>query len=196
MVTQGIGEDIKGRLAANLRRLRVARHLSMSALARLTSTSKATLSAIENGHGNPTVETLALVAGALHVSLSELLEEAEVGEVRIVRASQADHQPAGGIGSRRLDAIAELHGSVEVFELPLPAHLVREMPARTAGARQGVLVLHGKLIAGPVERISELARGDYASFPADVPYMYEAGSTAARVLVSAYTPALPRARRA
>lgn len=189
MMAKGISEEVKGRLAANLRRLRVARHLSMSALARMTSTSKATLSAIENGHGNPTVETLALVAGALHVSLSELLEEAEVGEVRIVRASQAD-QPAEDPSSRQLDVTAELRGSVEVFELSLPAHHVHEMPARTAESRQGVLVLHGKLLVGPVERISELASGDYASFPADVPYVYEAGRMATRVLVSAYTAAL------
>ncbi len=186
MMTQNISEDIKGRLAANLRRLRVARHLSMSALARMTSTSKATLSAIENGHGNPTVETLALLAGALHVSLSELLEEAEMGEVRIVRASQADHQQTGDPNRRQLDVSAELHGSVEVFELSLPASQVHEMPARTAGARQGVLVLQGKLIAGPVERISELATGDYVSFPADVPYLYEAAGTATRALVIEY----------
>jgi transcriptional regulator with XRE-family HTH domain len=189
MMTKGIGEDVKGRLAANLRRLRVARHLSMSALARSTSTSKATLSAIENGHGNPTVETLALLAGALSVSLSELLEEVEMGEVRIVRAFQADAGPAGGPARRQLDVSAELHGSMEVFELSLPTRHVHEMPARTAGARQGVLVMQGKLIAGPVERISELASGDYASFPADVPHVYETARAAARVLVSAYTPA-------
>jgi transcriptional regulator with XRE-family HTH domain len=188
MMTQGIDEDVKGRLAANLRRLRVARHLSMSALARLTSTSKATLSAIENGHGNPTVETLALLAGALNVSLSELLEEVEVGEVRIVRVSRADDRPVGGPGRRRLEVTAELHGSAEVFELSLPARHVHRMPARAAGARQGVIVLQGKLIAGPVERISELVTGDYASFPADVPHLYEAAGTAARLLVIEYPP--------
>src|SRR5260370_28373266 len=81
------GDDVKARLAANLRRLRIARHLSLSELTRITSMSKATLSGIENGRGNPTVETLALLAGPLRVSIADLLEETQLGEVRIVRAS-------------------------------------------------------------------------------------------------------------
>ena len=46
----------------------------------------------------------------------------------------------------------------------------------------------GKLIAGPVERITELGPGDYASFPTDVPHMYEAGQSAARALLLEHTP--------
>ena len=42
-----------------------------------------------------------------------------------------------------------------------------------------MLVLHGKMIAGPLERISELTAGDYASFPADVPHIYESARGAA-----------------
>ena len=72
-------------LAANLRRLRIARRLSLSELARATGMSKATLSSVESGRSNPTIETLAALAGALRVALGELLEEPPVGEVRIVR---------------------------------------------------------------------------------------------------------------
>ena len=52
-------------LAANLRRLRIARRLSLSELARATGMSKATLSSVESGRSNPTIETLAALAGAL-----------------------------------------------------------------------------------------------------------------------------------
>ncbi|HTB51024.1 MAG TPA: XRE family transcriptional regulator [Solirubrobacteraceae bacterium] len=187
MTHSDTGGSVKARLAANLRRLRVARHLSLSELARVTSTSKATLSGIENGRGNPTVETLALLAGALHVSIADLLEEARLGEVRILRASQED--PSDGIGRRRLDGTTELQGSLDIFELVLPARHVHEMSPRTAGSRQAVFVLHGKLIAGPVERISELVAGDYISFPADTPQIYETGRASARALVIASTPA-------
>jgi transcriptional regulator with XRE-family HTH domain len=188
MIQQSTAEDVKARMAANLRRLRIANHLSLSALARATSTSKATLSAIENGRGNPTVETLALLAGALRVSIADLVEEAQAGEVHIVRASQVGAQPPDGVGERQLDAIVDLHGSVSVCELSLPAHHVHEMPARAPGSRQSIFVLRGKLIAGPVERVTELAVGDYASFPADTPCLYEAGRTAARALVSFFAP--------
>jgi transcriptional regulator with XRE-family HTH domain len=188
MTVQGSDGDVKARLAANVRRLRVAHHLSMSELARLTATSKATLSAIENGRGNPTVETLASLAEALGASLGDLLEQAQLGEVRIVRASQSTIRAADGVGRRELSADRDIHGSLDVYELDLTARHVHELRAGKDGSRRGVLVLQGKLIAGPLERVSELGAGDYMSFPADAPQVLEAGRTAVRVLVSDYTP--------
>jgi len=44
---------------------------------------KATLWGIENARANPTIETLAALAGAVRVSVGELLEEADLGELRI-----------------------------------------------------------------------------------------------------------------
>jgi transcriptional regulator with XRE-family HTH domain len=186
MIQNPTSDDAKKRLSANLRRLRVARHLSLSELARVTATSKATLSGIERGRANPTVETLGLLAGALRVSIAELLEEPPAGEVRIVRVAQADAWPPEGLGRRSLET-AELTGTLELAELALPARGILEVEPRSGGSREAVLVLQGKLIAGPIERISELATGDYASFPADVPVVYEAGRSPARALVLAYT---------
>jgi len=190
MIRDHEANDVKARLSGNLRRLRIARHLSLSALARLTSTSKATLSAIENGRANPTVDTLALLAGALGVSIVDLMEEPQAAEMRIVRASRADDQSGEGVSQRRLDTILELHGSLEIFELSLAPHHTHEMSPRAVGSRQWMLILQGRMIAGPRERISELSSGDYASFPVDAPHVYETGGTSARALLSAYTPSL------
>jgi hypothetical protein len=44
-------------------------------------------------------------------------------------------------------------------------------------------VLEGKLIAGPVERVTELTAGDYASFPVDVAHVFETERAGARALV-------------
>ncbi|HST56701.1 MAG TPA: helix-turn-helix domain-containing protein [Solirubrobacteraceae bacterium] len=174
-------------LAANLRRLRIARRLSLSELARVTAMSKATLSGIEHGRANPTVDTLASLASALGVPIAELIEPAPLGEMRIVRASEAVALPADEVGRRVLDAVS-LEGNVELFELALPARRVQEVAAHADGSRCQVLVLEGTLIAGPVERISELAVGDYTSFPADVPHVYEAGRAPVRALVLEYAP--------
>jgi transcriptional regulator with XRE-family HTH domain len=187
MIHENKEEDVKGRLASNLRRLRIAGHLSQSELARVTSMSKATLSGIERGRGNPTVDTLASLAGALGVSIAELLVEPELGEVRIVRSAQAGPLPLDRTGKRELESIAQARSSVEVYELTLPAAHVQESAPQAAGSRQGALLLQGKLIVGPTERISELSAGDYISFPADVPYLYEARRAPARALVVEYS---------
>jgi transcriptional regulator with XRE-family HTH domain len=168
-------------LAANLRRLRIARRLSLSELARATSMSKATLSAVESGRSNPTVETLAALAGALRVSLGELLEEPSPGDVRVVRAGRHD-----GDDRRELDRLDETGG--ELTERAWRPRESEEPALGPPGSRAGVYVLEGKLIAGPVERVTELATGDYASFPLDVPHLFETERAAARALILTYGP--------
>jgi transcriptional regulator with XRE-family HTH domain len=169
--------SIQAQLAANLRRLRIARHLSLSELARATAIGKATLSSIENGHANPTVETLSGLAGALRVPISELLEAPPLGEIRIVRATAAAPDAAG---RRAIDSF-ETGGRFD--ELALPPRRVHEAPPQPDGTRIHLYVLAGTLIAGPVERITELGAGDYMSFPADVPHQFEAGRSPARALL-------------
>jgi transcriptional regulator with XRE-family HTH domain len=158
-------------LAANLRRLRIARRLSLSELARATGISKATLSSVESGRSNPTIETLAALAGALRVPLGELLEEPPLGEVRIVRR--------GRLG--RVDRIDEV--DVELSERAWAPRQRDEPEPGPAGARAGVYIVEGRLIAGPVERMTELTTGDYASFPIDVPHVYETERSGARALI-------------
>jgi transcriptional regulator with XRE-family HTH domain len=188
MAHSGTAGNTRERLAANLRRLRIANHLSLSQLARATSTSKATLSGIESGRGNPTVDTLTVLADALGVSISELLETASVGEVRIVRVADTRPWPPDGAARRLLERAGGPGGALEIVELALPPGHLDERKARAGGSRDGVLVLQGKLIAGPRERISELTAGDYSSFPADVTHVYESGRVWARALVIQYTP--------
>jgi transcriptional regulator with XRE-family HTH domain len=180
-------DDVRGVLAANLRRLRIARHLSLSELARATHASKATLSSIENGRANPTVETLAGLAGALRVSIAELLEQPPLGEMRTVRRARTQLHERDGIPQRLIDEL-EGGGSVAVSEISLAARQARELEPRAAGSRAHVFVLAGRLIAGPVERISELSAGDYVSFPTDVPHVYEAGRQPGRALLLSQSP--------
>src|SRR3954447_15417207 len=90
MVDEASSSRVQDQLARNIRRLRIARHLSLSELARATRIGKATLSSIENGHANPTVGTLSAVAAVLRVRVAELLDEPALGEIRVVRAKPVE----------------------------------------------------------------------------------------------------------
>jgi transcriptional regulator with XRE-family HTH domain len=174
--------EVQQLLAANLRRLRIARHLSLSELARATQMSKATLSGVENARANPTVETLAGLAAALRVSLAELLENHAPDDIRVVRAARTQAVAENGLRRRALDVV-EPGGRLEVSELALDAGAVTEAEPQPAGTRAHLYIVHGKLIAGPVERATELSPGDYATFPADVPHIYETRRGPARALL-------------
>jgi transcriptional regulator with XRE-family HTH domain len=163
-------------LARNLRRLRVARRWSLSDLAEAAKSGKATLSAIENGRANPTVDTLAALAAALDVELTELLEAAPADEVTLVRA---------GDGKASADGLVRL-GATEGGELHRARFEPRSTvvrPARRGGARVHVLVTRGTLVVGPVERLVELGPGDYVSFPADPQYEFNTARNGASALI-------------
>jgi transcriptional regulator with XRE-family HTH domain len=93
-------DSARAALAANLRRLRVAARTSLSELARATGVGKATLSAIENGRGNPTVETLAALAAALGVPVVDLLAVPEPAPVTVVRAGRGERVGASAAAAR------------------------------------------------------------------------------------------------
>jgi transcriptional regulator with XRE-family HTH domain len=163
-------------LARNLRRLRVARRWSLSELAAASATGKGTLSAIENGRANPTVETLATLARALDVELTALLEAVPEDEVTLVRAGEGEPDGEGLVRLGSIDA-GEIHRAV--FE-PRKTVIAR---ARPPGSRAHVIVTRGTLVAGPPERVVELARGDYPSFPADHPFEFNTGRNPAAAVV-------------
>jgi len=164
-------------LATNLRRLRVAARMSLSELARATGVGKATLSAVENGRGNPTVDTLAALAAALGVPVVDLLAVPSPPPVTVVRAGSGERAGEG------LERVGRLGGGGEVRRAAFGPGVDLEAAPLERGARLHVVVTHGQLVAGPVERISELGPGDYASFPADVPHVFRTARRAAEAVL-------------
>ena len=62
------------KLGENLRKLRLKKNMSQVDLANALSVDRAYISNIENGRMNPTLSTLEKIAGALKVSIKDLVE--------------------------------------------------------------------------------------------------------------------------
>ena len=69
-------------IGANIRRARTRRHLTQDDLAQTVHTTRQTISNYETGRSRPDVETLQLLADALGVELTELLDETPPAAVR------------------------------------------------------------------------------------------------------------------
>ena len=67
-------------IARNLRRWRTAREMTLSALAEQAGVAKSTVSLIEHGHGNPSIDTVGALAQALGVPFASLLPDDEPAE--------------------------------------------------------------------------------------------------------------------
>jgi transcriptional regulator with XRE-family HTH domain len=174
---------IQHTLATNVRRMRIARSLSLSELARATPISKGTLSSIEGGDSNPTVLTLGALASALRVTVGELLAELEGPEVIVRRGAAAAWHEEEGVRVRELErAIGDEAAPVALREIEVPRGHRREHAPRPS--RIGLLVISGTLIAGPVEHPTELAAGDYIAFAASAGYTLEAREGAVRAMLA------------
>jgi transcriptional regulator with XRE-family HTH domain len=158
-------------LGRNVRRLRTERQLTLGALARQAGLAKQTLANLESGAGNPTVETLLAVAGALGIGVGWLVTEWG-SPVLVRRAGEAEWTADAGGRRRVLD---QIHGLGSVSTTVLEVGGERQVRAALPpGALHHAYVLTGGVIAGPVEDLHDLGPGDFIRFAGDVPHVLRA----------------------
>jgi transcriptional regulator with XRE-family HTH domain len=161
-------------IAAALRRERARAGLSLTELARRAGVAKSTLSQLEAGVGNPSVETLWSLAVALDVPLSRLVEP-PAPTVRVIRAGEGPR-----IRSEQADFVGTLlaagtpHVRRDVYVIELEPGEGRMADAHTPGTVEHLIVAAGRIRTGPAGDLVELGPGDYAAFPGDVPHQYAA----------------------
>jgi transcriptional regulator with XRE-family HTH domain len=172
-------DELNATVAANVGRLRAREGLSLGALATRSGVGKATLSRLEAGQGNPTIETLYALADALSVSLGDLVSEA-TGPALHVRASDAP-ELEGALRAKVLDRIYGV-GLSEVLTFTVPAGQRRVAEPHAAGVEEHIVATHGRLTVGPLIAPVTLEPGDLLVFAADVPHVYEAGDEEVRAL--------------
>jgi transcriptional regulator with XRE-family HTH domain len=172
-------------IAANLRRLRMARGLSAAALARESGVARATLAELEAGRGNPTVETLYGLAKVLGVTFADLLVEADAPPVHVVRAGEGARVAGAVVQARLLRQASVERARLEMYDM----HVVPGEPRHADGHQPGVtehLLIHaGRLRVGPESASVEVGPGDFVAFEAGVPHIYEAldGPVAATLVI-------------
>lgn len=159
-------------VARNVRRFRLERAMSLGELARRSGLSKQTLSKIEQGSGNPTVETLSLLGAALDVPARRLLTEWGT-PVYVQRHDEGQWSDSGNWSERLLD---EVYGSGYVRTLVLRLERSGKQPEpvapHAAGTLHHIYVITGKLRTGPLTEPVDLAAGDFVRFPGDIPHRH------------------------
>jgi transcriptional regulator with XRE-family HTH domain len=171
----------------NVRRLRERAGLSLRELATRANVATSTLSNLEAGIGNPGVETLVSISGALAVPFSELVMPHEPA-VRVQRADEGVVVEASDVPFTSRLLVAESGRSVtEVYESTMePADVYRAEP-HLPGVTESVIVIAGRMRVGPLDAAVELGPGDRATFAADQPHTYQALARRTRaILVLSY----------
>jgi transcriptional regulator with XRE-family HTH domain len=161
-------------IAAALRRERERVGVSIAELARRAGVAKSTLSQLEAGTGNPSIETLWSLGVALGVPFSMLVEP-PAPSIRVVRAGEGPR-----LSADRADFAATLlaagppHTRRDIYVMELEPGNAREAEAHLPGSVEHLVVAAGRMTAGPAAGPIELGPGDYLSFPGDAPHHYQA----------------------
>jgi transcriptional regulator with XRE-family HTH domain len=163
-------------LAATLQAARRARDLSAGALADRSGVSRAMIGKIERGAAQPTAALLGKLAGALGMTLSELIAQAEgIADDRGRLVHLAD-QPVWvdpDTGYRRRAVSPAPGGPLELVEVELPAGARVAFPADTyAFVHHQIWLLDGRLDFQEGDTVHEMSAGDCLQLGAPVPCVY------------------------
>ncbi len=169
-------------LARNLKRRRLERAISLSQLARESGVSKATISGLERGSGNPSVDTVWALARALNVPFGELFDENDDDAVKVRRidAAQVVTSERGFVGRKLLSR--QGRGGLEDYVLDLEQGASRQAEAHSPGVIEHLIVVSGRAEVGPDGEATVIGEGDRVSFLADRPHHYRALDGPVRLL--------------
>ncbi|MBC3981028.1 helix-turn-helix transcriptional regulator [Streptomyces sp. AC536] len=172
-------------IAPALRQERRRAGLSLSEVARRAGLSKSTLSLLESGTGNPSLETLWSICVTLGIPFSRLLD-LPTPRVRVVRAGQGPVFAAEHADYRAtLLAVGPPGARRDLYTITAEPGSQRTSSPHTPGVVEHVVLSTGRALVGVAAEPVELHPGDYIAYPADVPHIFRAlepGTTA--VLVS------------
>jgi transcriptional regulator with XRE-family HTH domain len=161
-------------IAAALRCERERAGISLAELARRAGLAKSTLSQLEAGNGNPSVETLWSLGVALGVPFSRLVEPA-TPRIQVIRAGQGIGVPSEqSVFVGTLLTAGTPHARRDLYVIALEPGAPRHAAAHLPGTTEHLVVAAGRVRTGPETEPVELRPGDYVAFPGDAPHVYEA----------------------
>lgn len=166
--------DLVAQIAASIRRERDRVGLSLTELARRAGIAKSTLSQLESGGGNPSVETLWALGVALDVPFSRLVDPPRA-TVRVIRAGEGPvtHSEQADYAATLL-ASCPPNARRDIYRIEIQPGEPRNSDPHMPGSTEHVVLSSGRALVGPAGEPVELGPGDYVTYPGDAPHVFEA----------------------
>ena len=170
--------DVLAEVGPRLRRLRVRRGVTLTALAAQTGISKSTLSRLETGQRKPSLELLLPLAAAHHLPLDELVGAPRVGDPRVRLAPRTRN-------GRLVYPLTQQSSGMAVWKVVIPPE--RERKLRTHAGHEWLYVLSGemRLILG--EHDIPMRAGEVAEFDTRLPHWFGPAGTESVEILSVHS---------
>ena len=168
-------KNISQILAENLVETRSRRKMTQEDLSDLSGIPRSTLTHLESGSGNPSLQTLSRLTQALKLSIEELLTP----QRPVVHLFEAENIPVrinhNGIFIQKL--IPEKIPGVEFEKLELAAKMRLKGTPHRNGTREYFYCAKGKILIYVEGARYEVRTGQLLAFPGDRPHVYENPTT-------------------
>ncbi len=166
--------DLIAQIAASLRRERNRAGLSLTELAKRAGIAKSTLSQLESGAGNPSVETLWALGVALGVPFSRLVEPPRAS-VRVIRTGEGPVTYAEqATYAATLLASCPPGARRDIYRVVVQPGEPRLSEPHMPGTTEHVVLGTGRALVGPADGPVELGPGDYVTYPGDASHIFTA----------------------
>lgn len=158
-------------LGKHLQQLRSERGISLSQLAAGAGIAKSNLSRLEQGYGNPTLDTIWRLAVQLAVPFSAL--------VAPVTSSFSE----AGIDIRLIDQGHD-NPRVDAYWMSIAPGMERKAEAHMPETTESITLIRGELEVGTIDNLTRLTVGETCTVFADQPHLYRTGESGAAFLIT------------
>ena len=162
--------DVSTVLGRNVRQLREARALTQAQAAKLAEIPRATWANMESGAANPTLAVLHRVAGALQVSIEELITTPRAACQFYPKGSLPSKVRNGNVRVRRL--LPDVIPGMEIDHMDLPAGATLIGVPHTPGTREFLTCESGEIVLRAAGERWTLKAGDVLAFRGDQKHAY------------------------
>jgi len=157
---------LAGAVGARLRALRKAQGISAAELARRARVGKATLSELEAGQRNPTLETLYALTKALGAPLSAALP------VDDAPLDGGDAVHGAAVDAALVERFVDVGVTTELYRVAIRAGRRQVSAPHATGVTEHLVVFAGEALVGRAANPVQVRAGASATWAADVEHVY------------------------
>lgn len=180
-----MSDKLSTNIAANLKRLRLARQISQQRLSELSGVPRPTLAHLESGAANPTLAVVLKVSEALRVRLEELLAQPEP----IIVHTRGDQLPTRSLrGTRHRRLLAEANSALGFERIELTPRARWSVKAEGPGNRHHLFCEAGEVTIAAEGESCVLGAGESAAIGSGVGYAAQNGGRGVAVLFRVIAP--------
>lgn len=162
-------QDLNANLASNIRRLREAQGFTQQRMSELSEIPRPTWASLESGTANPTLTVLSKAAGALQVSIEELIGPPRT-DIQHFRAKDVVERKRRGVRIRPL--VPESLSGLEISRLELDGKARMVGVPHTPGTREYLTCESGHIELIASGEHWSLESGDMLVFRGDQRHTY------------------------